>query len=104
MRAAKDFKAPAAIARSNFVAVIGRDECNECGICAEERCPMDAIVEGDEGHLVMPDLCIGCGVCTIACPVECIAMVRRPEAEQDQPPENVAEWHMQRARERARQL
>ena len=104
MRAAKDFKAPAAIARSNFVAVIDRDDCNDCGICAEERCPMEAIAEDDGGYAVMPDLCIGCGVCTVACPVECIAMVRRPEAEQDQPPENVVEWHMQRARERASEL
>ena len=104
MRAAKDFKAPAAIARSNFVAVIDRDDCNDCGICAEERCPMEAIAEDDEGYVVMPDLCIGCGVCTVACPVECIAMVHRPEVEQDQPPENVVEWHMQRARERASEL
>jgi electron transport complex protein RnfB len=101
MRAAKDFQAPAAIARSNFVAAIDRDDCTDCGICAEERCPMDAIAEGDEGYTVMPDLCIGCGVCTVACPVECIAMVRRPEAEQNQPPENIVDWHMQRARERA---
>jgi Fe-S-cluster-containing hydrogenase component 2 len=65
---------------------------------------MDAIAEDDGAYLVMPDLCIGCGVCTVACPDESIAMVRRPEADQNQPPENVVEWHMQRARERASEL
>lgn len=41
--------------------------CCGCGLCAE-ACQFGAIVAGDEGVTVYPDLCHSCGVCIRACP------------------------------------
>jgi NAD-dependent dihydropyrimidine dehydrogenase PreA subunit len=38
---------PDAMARSNYYAVIDRDDCNVCEICAE-RCQVDAIRQSRE--------------------------------------------------------
>jgi electron transport complex protein RnfB len=100
MRGLKEFKAPYIVAGSNFVAVIDQDSCSECGVCAEERCPMDAIEEENNVYKVLSDVCIGCGVCTVTCPTESITLVRRPESEQDQPPENMKEWSIKRSANR----
>ena len=62
--------APYVVARSNYVSLIDKDGCtgNSCGICAEERCPVGAIVEDDDKYRVLPDTCIGCGACVASCP------------------------------------
>jgi NAD-dependent dihydropyrimidine dehydrogenase PreA subunit len=99
-RAMKEFKAPHALAKSNFVAIIDQDSCSECGVCAEERCPVDAIIEQNGGYKVLPDVCIGCGVCTVTCPTESIALIDRPESEQDLPPNDMIDWTMKRAANR----
>ena len=96
-RAVKEFKAPHALAKSNFVALIDQDSCSECGVCAEERCPMDAIVEEDGGYRVLSDVCIGCGVCTVTCPTDSITLIARPESEQDQPADDMIDWSLKRA-------
>ena len=93
----KEFKAPHALAKSNFVALIDQDSCSECGVCAEERCPMDAILEEDGGYRVLSDVCIGCGVCTITCPTDSITLIARPESEQDQPADDMIDWSLKRA-------
>ena len=54
LRALKQFKTPYIIARSNFVAVVEEESCTGCGVCAEERCPMEAIVEQDGTYRVLP--------------------------------------------------
>ncbi|RJP16175.1 MAG: 4Fe-4S ferredoxin [Candidatus Abyssobacteria bacterium SURF_5] len=100
LRGVKQYKAPYILAKSNFVAVIDQDSCASCGVCADERCPMDAIVETDGSYSVISERCIGCGVCTPTCPTESIRLERRPEAEQDQPPSNLMEWNMKRAASR----
>jgi electron transport complex protein RnfB len=99
-RAVKEFKAPYALAKSNFVALIDPDSCSECGVCAEERCPMDAIIEEDSGYRVLPDVCIGCGVCTVTCPTDSITLVERPESERDQPADDMIDWTLKRAADR----
>jgi len=104
LRGVKEFKAPYFLAKSNFVASIDRDTCDECGVCAEERCPVEAIVHEDGGYSVQADICIGCGVCTITCPTESIKLSRKPESEQDQPPEDIAEWVVKRAGSRGIEL
>lgn len=100
LRAVKEFNAPYAMAKSNFVAQIDQDTCSECGVCTEERCPMDAILEEDGAYRVLPDVCIGCGVCAVTCPTESITLVDRPESERDQPLENMIEWSLKRAENR----
>ena len=104
LRGVKEFGAAYVVARSNFVASIDQDTCSECGVCSDERCPMDAIVEEDDGYRVLDDVCIGCGACTVTCPTESITLVHRPESEQNQPPDNIADWGVKRAADRGIEL
>lgn len=97
LRGVKEFKAPYILAKSNFLAFIDQETCASCGICKEERCPMDAIIEEDSIYRVEGERCIGCGVCTVTCPTESISLVRRPEVEQHKPPANIVEWNIMRA-------
>jgi H+/Na+-translocating ferredoxin:NAD+ oxidoreductase subunit B len=100
LRGVKEYNAPYMLARSDFVATIDSDECESCGICADERCPMDAIIEEDDTYTVQPERCIGCGVCAPTCPTEAITLVHRPEEECTRPPKNLIDWTMQRAKAR----
>lgn len=92
------------LAKSNFIAVIDPDECTACGICADERCQLDAISEDEDTYQVESELCIGCGVCTIACPTDAISLIERPESEQDIPPDNFVDWNIKRAENRGIKL
>jgi len=102
LRSLKDFKAPYMLAKSNFMASIDQESCTACGICMEERCPMDAISEEDDTYSVLSERCIGCGVCAVTCPSESITLVRRPQSEQDEPPANLMEWSVKRASSRSK--
>jgi Pyruvate/2-oxoacid:ferredoxin oxidoreductase delta subunit len=104
LRGVRDFKAPYLLAKSNFVAVIDQETCAQCGVCADERCPMVAIVEEDGEYSVLAERCIGCGACVPSCPTESIKLERKPESEQDTPPANLMEWNFQRAAERGIEL
>jgi electron transport complex protein RnfB len=104
MRGLKEFKAPHILAKSNFVAHINKERCSSCGICREERCPMDAIIEEAGSYRVLADRCIGCGVCTITCPAEAITMKPRPEKEREEPPATLTEWKTKRAGSRGIEL
>ncbi|MDQ0176551.1 indolepyruvate ferredoxin oxidoreductase subunit alpha [Bacillus chungangensis] len=37
-----------------------------------EVCPVDCIEEGEDQFFINPDICIDCGACEAACPVEAI--------------------------------
>jgi Pyruvate/2-oxoacid:ferredoxin oxidoreductase delta subunit len=97
LRGMKYFKVPHLIAGSNFRAFINTETCQACGVCATERCPVNAIVEEQGVYRVLPERCIGCGVCTSTCPTESIALVRKPEQEQDEPPQDVLDWFSRKA-------
>ena len=101
LRSLKDFKAPYMLAKSNFVAAIDEETCTACGICMDDRCPMDAINEEDDTYRVLSERCIGCGVCAVTCPSESIALVQRPESEQLEPPKDLMEWSVKRATSRS---
>lgn len=47
------------------------DECINCGSCAGV-CPVEAISEGDDKHVIDPDVCTDCRACEDECPVEAI--------------------------------
>ena len=100
LRGVSEFKAPYILAKSNYVAAIDQEECSACGVCADERCPMNAIVEEDDTYKVLVERCIGCGVCTPTCPTEAIKLVRKPESEHVKPPNNLLDWNVERAASR----
>jgi Na+-translocating ferredoxin:NAD+ oxidoreductase subunit B len=100
LRGMKAFNAPYLMAKSNYVAHIDQDTCAACGTCAQERCPVEAIVETDGLYAVQPERCIGCGVCSSTCPTESITLLKKPEDQQDVPPANLMDWYMKRAQSR----
>ena len=100
MRGIKEFNAPHILAKSNFVSSIDQESCSACGVCADERCPMDAIVEENGSYKVLAERCIGCGACVSSCPTESIALERKPDSERDTPPKNLMDWGFQRAANR----
>ena len=53
------------------------DKCTYCGECAK-ICRFSAIVVVKEHVLVFPELCHGCGGCTLVCPEEAISEIPKP--------------------------
>lgn len=74
---------------SAFVASVDVDECVQCGDCLDDRCPVEAIAEDDGVYSVATALCLGCGVCTVKCPVDAIKLDRKPDAAEPLTP---GEW------------
>jgi ferredoxin len=87
------------VVNSYYYAEIDPDECVACGTCADERCQVNAIEEGDT-YQVIPEKCIGCGLCVPTCPSEAIKMVRRPEEEIEAPPNDEMDWFEARGKMR----
>jgi Pyruvate/2-oxoacid:ferredoxin oxidoreductase delta subunit len=86
---------------SNYYAEIDQDECIDCGVCAEERCQVNAIsASEDAAYHVFQEKCIGCGLCISACPTDAIKMVRKPEERLVTPPQDETEWFKQRGSRR----
>jgi Na+-translocating ferredoxin:NAD+ oxidoreductase subunit B len=68
-----------AFAESAYEARIDAGACTGCGICAGDRCPMEAIGLSGERAEVEVEKCIGCGLCVSSCPVSAITLVGRAE-------------------------
>jgi electron transport complex protein RnfB len=88
------------VVNAHFCAEIDEDDCTSCGICLEERCQVRAIEEVDDTYRVIPERCIGCGLCVTDCPTEAIRLLRRSDEEIVIPPKNSNEWNDRRARQR----
>ncbi len=97
LRFAKPAPRPADLVHSYYEAKIDPDECTACGDCVE-RCPMDAIAEGDNVSEVIDGRCIGCGLCVSVCPVEAISLIEKPGMEP--PPKDFPEMMKRIAVER----
>jgi ferredoxin len=89
------------VINSHFYAEIEQDDCNNCGICLDERCQVKAIRETDMSYSVIKERCIGCGLCVTTCPTDAIKLVHKPQAEIILPPNNPLAWNEERARLRA---
>lgn len=74
-------------ARSRFVIQDFPEECNACGACTDNRCPVGAITMkdfpelGGERAYTEVEECIGCGLCVLTCPTEArkMKLVRPPD-------------------------
>jgi Na+-translocating ferredoxin:NAD+ oxidoreductase RNF subunit RnfB len=90
-------KSSCIIAPANYAAFIDPETCVACGVCAEERCPVNAIESTRETCMVNPLRCLGCGACVLTCPSGALSL--RPK-EGDQlyvPPLNIFEWVIKRS-------
>lgn len=57
---------------------------NEKSAECVEVCPVDCIEEGKDMYHIDPDVCIDCGACEAACPVQAIYMEEEiPEEESE---------------------
>jgi len=79
LRGKTQLKHPHAIEPSRFAAFVKSDDCTECGICADERCPVKAITITDDVAFVNEAECIGCGLCVTGCPAEAVELVERKQ-------------------------
>jgi len=70
---------PHAFETSRFAALVNSDECIACGLCADERCPMQAIEVGDDAAFVHEEKCIGCGLCVSTCPSGAMSLIERKQ-------------------------
>ncbi len=47
------------------------EDCINCGAC-DDVCPVDAISEQGDLHVIDQELCTDCGACDDVCPVDVI--------------------------------
>lgn len=102
LRSLKEYHAPFILARSRYLAVIDPTNCAGCGLCQEERCPMEAIVQEGDTYQVRPERCIGCGVCVVSCPTDSISLHGRPESDWPEIADNMIDWGKRRLAARGR--
>jgi MinD superfamily P-loop ATPase len=88
------------VVNSYYYAEIDSDSCEVCGICADERCQVNAIEKGEETYHIIRDRCIGCGLCVTTCPAEAIRLVGKEEKERVNPPKDESAWFEERACQR----
>lgn len=77
LRAKIQFGNPNVLNTSGFLPVWDAEKCALCGVCTDERCPVNALSMEEETISVDPDACIGCGLCVTGCPENAISMTRR---------------------------
>lgn len=101
LRAINQFGVPASqVVNSHYYAEIDGDLCTGCGICADSRCQVGAIVEDGDIYRVLREGCIGCGLCVTACPAEAVRLVRKDPDEIEAPPLIEEAWFDERGRRR----
>lgn len=99
LRGINDLGIPASkVVNSHYYARIDPNECEVCGTCADERCQVDAIEEGEDAYEVRKEKCIGCGLCVSTCPNEAIQLVRKKAEELVHPPRDEMAWFEERGR------
>lgn len=88
------------VVNSHYYAVIDSDACDACGICADERCQVDAIEAGDEVYAIIQEKCIGCGLCISTCPTEAIELIRKSPENILTPPTDGDKWFEEKGKAR----
>jgi electron transport complex protein RnfB len=96
LRAVNDFGCTEGPQRSNYRAVLTRDNCLACGNCLS-RCQMHAIAEGEDGiPKIHRERCIGCGLCVTTCSGEAIELEPVSKEEWFYVPSSFEEWEERR--------
>ncbi|MDD9954232.1 MAG: ribosome biogenesis/translation initiation ATPase RLI [Candidatus Woesearchaeota archaeon] len=76
------------------LAVVEKDKCNQerCGgllcakVCPINKAGSDCVFEGDDKKArIEEELCIGCNICVMKCPVDAISIINLPEQLEDAP-------------------
>lgn len=88
------------VVNCDYYAEIDPELCVSCGVCADDRCQVNAIEELDDAYEITPEKCIGCGLCITTCPTEAIKLVKKSEEQIKSPPKNEREWLAVRAKMR----
>jgi electron transport complex protein RnfB len=99
LRGITDWGIAESVARANYFAAIDTEICSACGVCID-RCQMEAIAEQNGAVAVQLEKCIGCGLCVTGCPVQAVRLVRRPDAELVEPPDDFETWERRRLENR----
>jgi Na+-translocating ferredoxin:NAD+ oxidoreductase subunit B len=92
LRMSLEWGNPRVFATSGFTPVVDVELCTGCGICADERCPVQAMEVLDGLAVVDRGRCIGCGLCVTGCPEGALRLVR--EEEVVEPPATTSEMGM----------
>ncbi len=89
LRTISEFNAPGLIAPPHFMPKMDLAKCTYCGQCAKV-CPVGATVVDVKGklHRHLPERCIGCGLCAVACDRE-HAIQMEPTPKYRQPPRSL---------------
>lgn len=80
------------VINSHYYAEIDQELCIACGLCADERCQVQAISEEDGTYTVTRKQCIGCGLCITTCPTDAIRLIRKSPDEMVTPPVTENDW------------
>lgn len=88
------------VINSSYYAMINPNLCEACGTCAEDRCQVNAIEEGDDAYEIIKQKCIGCGLCVSTCPSEAIQLFRKQPEEIFPPVKDENAWFDKRAQQR----
>jgi Na+-translocating ferredoxin:NAD+ oxidoreductase subunit B len=88
------------VVNAHYFAEIDADLCIDCGLCAEERCQVGAIEDGEGVRRVIADRCIGCGLCISTCPAEAIRLHHKERERLVPPPATEDAWFDERGKMR----
>ncbi|HQP30955.1 MAG TPA: 4Fe-4S binding protein [Deltaproteobacteria bacterium] len=84
------------VVNSQYYARIDAEACIACGLCAQGRCQVGAVMGGNDTYQVVPERCIGCGLCIGTCPVGAISLVHKEPGMRAEPPVTENEWFEER--------